>query len=101
MGVGMKALIDPRQAISQITSWELVDNVYEPVYTTFGVRICEVRSSEFPVAEPLFWTDCADDVLDWWYYDTENATCYPTPEPAPDPNGVVSQPQTSGGIETL
>lgn len=97
----MKALISPTQQVSQITSWELVDNIYEPVYTVFGLYIAEVRETEFEVAEPLYWMPCADDVQTWWYLDELDNTCKPTPEPAPQPESVTPQPQTSGGIETL
>lgn len=34
-----------------------------------GLRVAEVMSSEFPVAEPLFWVDCPDEVVaDMWIY---------------------------------
>jgi hypothetical protein len=31
-------------------------------------RIAEVQSQDFPVAEPLFWTDCPDDCTTQWTY---------------------------------
>lgn len=96
----MKALIEPTQQISQITSWQLVDNIYEPVYTILGERIAQVSETEFEVAPPLFWVDCADDVQDWWYYDTLDATCKETPPPAPQPEPVMPE-QPSGTIESL
>lgn len=34
-----------------------------------GLRVAEVMPSEFPVAEPLFWVDCPDEVVaDMWIY---------------------------------
>ena len=34
-----------------------------------GLRVAEVMLSEFPVAEPLFWVDCPDEVVaDMWIY---------------------------------
>lgn len=34
-----------------------------------GLRVAEVMSSEFPVAAPLFWVDCPDEVVaDMWIY---------------------------------
>jgi hypothetical protein len=41
-----------------------------------GYRIAQVEPAEniFPVADPMYWIDCADDVVaDQWYFDpTEN-----------------------------
>jgi hypothetical protein len=35
-----------------------------------GQRVAEVSASEFPVASPLFWLPCANDVVaDQYYYD--------------------------------
>jgi hypothetical protein len=42
----------------------------EPVQT--GYRVAQVEPAEniFPVADPLFWIDCADDVFaDQFWYD--------------------------------
>jgi len=68
----MKALISPTE---QVTDY--LGNV--------GERIAQVEQNEFPVAAPLFWTDCPNDcVADvWWYY---NGTCEVMPQPPqPDP----------------
>jgi len=47
----MKALISPKEIRDE------------------GVRVAEVASSEFPVAEPLFWVSCPDEVeADKWIY---------------------------------
>ncbi len=71
----MKALVSPQE---KRTDYE--GNV--------GERIAQVEQNEFPVAAPLFWTDCPDDcVADvWWYY---QGTCQvmpqpPQPEPTPE-----------------
>jgi hypothetical protein len=69
----MKALVSPQEKRTDYQG-----NV--------GDRIAQVEQNEFPVAAPLFWTDCPDDcVADvWWYY---NGTCevMPTPpEPTPE-----------------
>lgn len=31
-------------------------------------RICQVEATDFPVAEPLFWTPCPDDCTTEWTY---------------------------------
>lgn len=69
----MKALVSPQE---KRTDYE--GNV--------GDRIAQVEQNEFPVAAPLFWTDCPDDCIAdvWWYY---NGVCevMPTPpEPTPE-----------------
>lgn len=33
-------------------------------------RICQVEEQDFPVAEPLYWVDCPNDITtDWTYVD--------------------------------
>lgn len=31
-------------------------------------RVCQIEQEPFPVAEPLFWTDCPDNVTTNWSY---------------------------------
>lgn len=65
----MLALISPMQKVIDCNGNE-------------GVRICQVESISFEVAQPLFWTACQDDcVADQWYYIQEQ--CLPLPTPAP------------------
>ena len=45
-------------------------------------RICEITSSEFAVAMPLHWVDCADNVTCDWIYDGANFIEPIAPEPA-------------------
>jgi hypothetical protein len=64
----MKALISPN----------------EPRET--GYRVAEVEPQEFEVAQPLFWVDCADDVIaDQFWYDPADQTIKPVPQPEPEP----------------
>jgi hypothetical protein len=50
-----------------------------------GYRVAEVASVDFPVAQPLFWVDCANDVVaDQFWYDPETQTIKPVPQPEPD-----------------
>jgi hypothetical protein len=50
----------------------------EPVLT--GYRVAEVRDDTFEVASPLFWVECADDVVaDQFYYDTATQTMLAVP----------------------
>lgn len=72
-----KALINPNQTATYISSWELINGRYEPIYNDYidSQVVCDVSASEFPVAEPLFWLDCEDDVISYeYYYDTQSST---------------------------
>ncbi len=58
----MKALIDPRSAVQHVTDW--AGNPIKPVCSDYpnSARVCEVSSSVFEVAQPLFWKECANTV---------------------------------------
>lgn len=92
-----KALIDPNAPVMQITSWVLNPKTgkYDPVITEIpnSDRVAEVVDADFPVCIPLFWIDCADDVVaDVWYYDNANQTIVLVPPPVPHP--VTNVPGT-------
>lgn len=76
----MKALIAPNETlILEIISWNTLVTPPTPVYRSIpnSCRVAQVEpdNQTFPVADPLFWTDCADDVVaDQWYYDTVELT---------------------------
>lgn len=85
----MKSLINIDESVSKIVSWVKnpnwdgqSKNEYLPEYGAIAnaARVCQVESDSqvFPVAEPLFWVDCSDDVrADVYYYDTVNKTINP------------------------
>ena len=59
----MKALISPQEI------------VYKYDGTLLGQRVAHVSENSFDIAPPLFWVDCADDVVaDHFYYDPETQT---------------------------
>lgn len=103
------ALIDPTVVVDQLIAWEKNPDPsspykYVPVYTPIAnsARVAETAASEFPVAEPLFWVQCADDVVaDQWYYDTTAQACVVVPEPAPYPDAPVTEISTTTGAQTL
>jgi hypothetical protein len=71
----MKALISPLELVAS------------------GVRIAQVETQEFEVAEPLYWIDCADDVnASTWYFNTETQQCdlIPIPVPTADENKATA-----------
>jgi hypothetical protein len=102
-----QALIDPNASVQHIASWTppTPTTPAEPVYETYpnSARVAEVADAQFPVAPPLFWTQCADDVVaDQWYYDMANASFNPVVN-APCPAEYLpdqSQP-TIQGTQTL
>jgi hypothetical protein len=68
----MKSLIDPRVSVQYISAWTET-KPYSAIISTYqnSARICEVALQPFDVAEPLFWVDCADNVVaDEFWYDT-------------------------------
>lgn len=45
-------------------------------------RICAVVDAEFPVASPLYWVDCAENVTTEWMYDGEVFSVAATAQPS-------------------
>jgi hypothetical protein len=53
-----------------------------------GYRVAEVAQQSFEVAPPLFWVDCATNVVaDQFWYDPSDQTIKPIPVP-PEPEPV-------------
>ena len=95
----MKALIDINSSVSYISAWTDAEP-FKPIYSTYenSARVCQVEpnANAFPVGEPLFWTNCADDVeADLFYYDTANNNIYivvNAPEPIPENQPLTDLP---------
>lgn len=69
----MKALISPNERVATSDG-----NV--------GTRIADVSGAAYPVAEPFYWLDCADDVTrDTHYFDGSAIVPMPPPPPPPEP----------------
>lgn len=65
----------------------------EPVETGYRVAQVEPDDQIFPVADPLFWAPCADDVVaDQFWYDPTDDQIKPIPKPVPPQD----QAQVSG-----
>lgn len=90
------ALISPNEQISYISAWD----GQVPVYTVLGQRVAEIADTQFEVAPPLFWLECADDVtaMDFYYNATSQAIVQiQIPESPPQPTAVaLNQPVTTG-----
>lgn len=96
-----EAMISPEEIVTYQTGWDESKTPPEAIYTT-GWRVAQVEpeGQTFPMAEPIFWTPCADDVeQDTWFYipETKQIIAVP-PQPLPPPNGI--QP-ISEGTQTL
>jgi len=88
------AQVDIRQPAKAITGW--IGN--QPIYTEIpnGACIVDVQAETYPVGDPLFWVECADNIEPWnWYYDQASQTCVVMPTPAPKTAGA-NQPVVSG-----
>lgn len=85
-----KALISPMESPTQYISGWTTDIPHEAILTSIenSYRVVQVVNTgdEFEVANPLFWVDCADDVMaDKFYYNTTDNQIYLKPEPPPYP----------------
>lgn len=67
-----KALVSPNQPCMS----------YDDPPVELGAYVVEVEENPFPVAEPLFWADCPDDVLAYQFY-WSSGQYYPVPIPPP------------------
>jgi hypothetical protein len=90
------ALISPNEQVNYVSSWDGIYPDLTPVYSYAGERIAEVSQTAFPVAPPLYWIECDDNV-------TAEAYCYnggiiQIPPDAPQPEPV--QPEATG-VQTL
>ena len=102
----MKCLIDPTTYVEYISEWVLSKDKthYNPVFTEYpnSARVCQVQESSFEVAPPLFWVDCADDVVaDMFWYNKETEVISPIVD-APEPPLPAAEDQpTTNGTQTL
>ncbi len=100
----MKAFIDPLTSpISYVSSWTST-YPYSPIFSEYpnSWRVAQVEPDDkiFPIAEPYFWADCADNVVaDQFYYDSVTQTIKPIVNiPSPPKPASVEQPTTTGTV---
>lgn len=78
------ALISPNEQVIDPNTQEVI-----------GERVAEVAEQSFEIGLPLFWMDCADDVIaDLFYYDPATQTILPTPQPIPPVQPISTGAQT-------
>jgi hypothetical protein len=62
------------------------EKVFDASGNVLGERVAEVAAVTFPVASPLFWVSCADDVVaDQFYWANDEILPIPPPPPPPPP----------------
>lgn len=84
----MQALVSPNEL------------VYDHEGVLLGSRVAEVEQDAFPVAPPLFWTPCSNEVTADQFYWT-NGEILPVPPPPPPPPPPETAPPTDGGPAVL
>lgn len=68
------------------------ESVYSYDGSFLGQRVADVKKTSFEIAPPLFWVECADDVVpDQFYYSDGNIISVPIPAPAAAPTTEVIQ----------
>jgi hypothetical protein len=77
----MQALISPNE------------KVLDAEGNVLGDRVAEVGVEAFPVAPPLFWTPCADEVVPDQFYWADGEIL---PVPSPPPPEPVTLPDGGG-----
>jgi hypothetical protein len=89
-----KALIDPTSVVSYVSAWQAGAERYTPVVSPIpnSCRVAEIADADFPVALPLYWADCADDVVaDVWYLDSGDSAIKLIPPAPPVPAPTADQ----------
>ena len=85
-----KALISPNESpIQYISGWTETN---QPVYSTYpnSCRVAEICDTAFEIAPPLFWVDCADDIVaNEFYFNTVTDAILPIVNvPKPESSGL-------------
>lgn len=60
-----------------------------------NTQVCQVEEQDFPVAEPLYWVDCPNNVTSLWTYDNGQFVAPVIPEyvapPAPTKEQLMAE----------
>jgi hypothetical protein len=63
----MQAMINPDAPVQHVIGW----NGSKPIMETYpnSATVCEVQAITFPIALPLYWVECSDNILayQFWY----------------------------------
>jgi hypothetical protein len=101
----MKALIDPNASVSYIVSWSFFNNQYYPNYQTYpdSARVCQVEPDNqiFPVADPLYWEDCPDNIIADQYWFNLVTKEYAEVQNAPMPKQVAENQPVANGLQEV
>ena len=102
-----KALISKNEQQRYVSSWELdtEKNIYNPIFTYIGNRICDVEDKEFDVHPAFFWIDSDDINKDKYYYDISDNSIKLIPDDAIAPElpsaALDSTQPTTTGTQTI
>lgn len=97
-----EAMISPQEERQYQSGWDDSTTPPSPIYV-YGWRVAQVvpLGQTFPMAEPIFWMECSDDVeQDLYYYDTTQNEILPVPQLPIIAASNLEQPPTSG-LQTL
>lgn len=84
-----EAMISPQEERQYQTGWEPNPVEGKPPYPIMdgnGWRVAQVVSvgQTFPMGEPIFWTECADEIeQDLFVYNPDDGQFYPVTLPLP------------------
>lgn len=81
-----EAMISPIEPRQYQTGWDESTTPPTPIIGGNGWRVAQVvpLGQTFPMAEPIFWTECADDIeQDQFVYNPDDGLFYPVALPLP------------------
>lgn len=82
----MLALVNPNESVQYISGWLNNRPVFEVLPNSQQICQVVVDGQEFPVALPLVWVPCTDEVSAYyWYFDAANSQFLPVPDIPPVP----------------
>lgn len=85
-----EAMISPQEQRQYQTAWEPSEFEGKPLVPVFGgngYRVAQVVpvGQTFPMAEPIFWTECSDEIeQDQFVYNPDDGQFYPITLPLPE-----------------
>lgn len=96
------AMISPDEPRNYQTGWDESGARPTPIMDGNGWRVAQIVpvGQTFAMGEPIFWTECADEISqDTYVYNPDDQQFYLAQWELPASS--TEQPATNGGIETL
>ena len=82
-----EAMISPQEERQYQTGWDNSTTPPNPIMDGNGWRVAQTVpvGQTFPMAEPIFWTECGDDIeQDRFVYNPDDKRFYPVNLPIPE-----------------